>query len=252
MKLTNPLKNSILLGYPKGNIYQGYGENVALYLAAVGAKGHPGIDVAMPEGTPVLASHDGTVIEIKDTPTGYGKHIRLVSPQLPDGTYYYTVYGHLGDIFIKVGQEVKAGDVMGSESNTGFVISGGNQYWGNAPSGKGVHLHFGLRILKDAEAGHQESYRGKSYSIINYENGLFGYIDPMPFFRETMKTIQQTGEKEVYLVGQDGKKRRIASYPTFQDLRDAGIITEAEEVSDVSVYPDAVVGGRTIVIYDEE
>lgn len=30
------------------------------------------------------------------------------------------------------------------------------------------------------------------------------------------------------------------------------IITEPEQVSDVSVYPDAVVGGRTIVSYDEE
>ena len=122
MKLTNPIPNSTLLYYPKGNIYQGYGENVALYLAAIGAKGHTGIDIATFEGDKVVASHNGTVVEVKYTPTGYGKHIRLISPQFPNGTYYYTVYGHLGDIIVKVGQEVKAGDIMGSESNTGFVI----------------------------------------------------------------------------------------------------------------------------------
>ncbi|MDI6788242.1 MAG: M23 family metallopeptidase, partial [Planctomycetota bacterium] len=97
MKLINPLKNSNLEKYPKGNQYQGYGENIALYMATIGSKGHTGIDLAMPEGTPVLAAHDGIVVEVKDTPTGYGKHIRLVSSQFPDKTYWYTVYGHLGD-----------------------------------------------------------------------------------------------------------------------------------------------------------
>ena len=217
MKLSNPMKSASLLRYPSGNLYQGYGENVSLYLAAIGAKGHTGIDIAMPEGTPVVASHDGTVIEIKDTPTGYGKHIRLVSPQLPDKTYWYTVYGHLGDIFVKVGQEVKAGDEMALESNTGFVISGGNKYWGDAPSGKGVHLHFGLRILKDAEAGHQESYLGKGYSIINYENGLFGYIDPMPFFGKTMVELKRVkGQKDTYVIGKDGKKHLIINFHTYE------------------------------------
>lgn len=132
----------------------------------------------MPEGTPILAAHDGTVVEVKNTPTGYGKHIRLVSPQLPDKTYWYTVYGHLGGIFVKVGQEVKAGEEMALESNTGFVISGGNQFWGTAPSGKGVHLHFGFALLGEPVAGEQISYLGKAYSRLNYNNGLFGYLDP--------------------------------------------------------------------------
>ncbi len=83
-----------------------------------------------------------------------------------------------------------------------------------------------------------------------------GFVSAMKYVitkkEKYMKTIQQTGSKEVYLIGQDNKKRRIASYKTFQDLKDAGIITEPEPVPDVSVYPDAVVGGRTIVIYDEE
>lgn len=94
-----------------------------------------------------------------------------------------------------------------------------------------------------------------SYSPFQKERSE-GFVSAMKYVilkkENYMKTIQQTGSKEVYLVGQDNKKRRIASYPTFQDLKDAGVITEPEQVPDVSVYPDAVVGGRTIVSYDEE
>lgn len=235
MKLSNPLENSTLLAYPKGNIYQGFGENVALYMAAIGAKGHTGIDLAMPEGTRVLAAHDGVVVEVKNTPTGYGKHIRLVSPQLPDRTYWYTVYGHLGDIFVKVGQEVKAGEEMALESNTGFVISGGNQYWGNAPSGKGVHLHFGLRILKDAETGYQETYLNKGYSIINYENGLFGYIDPMPFLNNMVQLKKIKGKKDVYAIGADNKKHLLISYYTYTQGIKIGLWdTDIQEVDSLS------------------
>src|SRR3990167_2607321 len=199
MKLTNPLKGSILKEYPQGNIYQFFGENVALYQAAIGTNGHTGIDIAMPEGTPVLASHNGTVVEVKNTPNGYGRHIRLLSSKI-DNVYYLTVYGHLGDIFVKVGQEVKAGQKIALESNTGFVISGGNPYWGNAPSGKGVHLHFDIALLSEPVAGYQISYLGKGYSILNYNNGFFGRIDPMPFFTNMLKLVKEKDRNAVYAI----------------------------------------------------
>jgi murein DD-endopeptidase MepM/ murein hydrolase activator NlpD len=175
--LLNPLKGAILKKWPEGHIYQFYGENPALYLAAVGVNGHNGIDMATFEGDPVRASHDGTVSEAFDAPTGYGKHVKLISPQLPDGTYYETIYSHMNHILVGVGQQVHVGHVLGDEGNTGFVISGGNAYWGNAPSGKGVHLHFGVRIFAN---GSQIYYPqlDKSFSILNYNNGRFGYIDP--------------------------------------------------------------------------
>ncbi len=189
MKLTNPIPNSILLAYPKGNVYQWYGENVALYLAAIGAKGHTGLDIATFDGDKVVAAHDGTIVKTYYSPQGYGNHIRILSDIQPDGTYIETIYGHLDDdmevMEVIEGQKVKAGDLIGYESNTGFVISGGSPYWGNAPAGKGVHLHFGLRILKDADDTSNTSYLGKNYIILNYENGLFGYIDPIGYMNST-------------------------------------------------------------------
>ena len=71
--------------------------------------------------------------------------------------------------------------------------------------------------------------------------------------KEMKKTIQQRGKKDVYLVGDDGKKRRIASYATLKDLQDAGIISNIIEMSDnLDVHPDYKMGGSTLVSYEEE
>ena len=45
---------------------------------------------------------------------------------------------------MKPGQRVKQGDFIGYGGYTGFVVSGTTEYWGNAPAGKGTHLHFGV------------------------------------------------------------------------------------------------------------
>lgn len=216
--MINPVRSAKLKKYPEGNIYQFYKENVALYMQAIGAKGHTGVDIATFEGDEILAAHDGTVVEVYNDANGYGHHVRIVSAKQPDGTYIETIYGHLSsNIPVIVGQEVKAGDVIGSESNTGFVISGGTAYWSNAPAGKGVHLHWGLRILGDIAPGPQVSYSGGkyNYSIINYTNGLFGYIDPMPFIKP-MYTLYKDplAIKEIYAV-EGITKHHIATYPTL-------------------------------------
>lgn len=184
MNIINPAKNSILKKYPDGNIYQHFGENVSLYLVAIQTAGHNGIDIAMTEGTPIIATR-GIVCDVKNTPNGYGKHIRILTDPDENGTFYELTYGHLGDIYCSIGDRVENGDCIGTMSNTGFVISGGVSYWGNAPSGKGVHLHFGVRECSTKDTGWENIYSdGKKVYIKNYENGLKGAIDPLPFIIE--------------------------------------------------------------------
>src|SRR3990167_10669397 len=132
-----PAHGAILKKYPVGNVYQWHGENASLYLAATGIEGHNGIDIAMAEGTPILAAVAGVVFQVKDDPTGYGKHIQLVSDRLEDSTFISTIYGHCDDILVTPGERVVAGQRLASMSNTGMVISGGNIYWSTAPPGKG-------------------------------------------------------------------------------------------------------------------
>ena len=97
------------------------------------------IDLAVDEGTPVLAARDGIVMQVEDDFEGAGldrekfvdraNHVRLVHP---DGTM--TVYAHLSpeSVLVSAGQRVHAGQRLGSSGNTGFST--------------GPHLHFAVQV----------------------------------------------------------------------------------------------------------
>lgn len=87
---------------------------------------HQGLDVAAPQGTPVLASKTGVVKHylISSALTGYGTRVLL---EHPDGTH--TLYAHLQPrLELTVGQTLPQGAVVGLSGNTGFST--------------GPHLHF--------------------------------------------------------------------------------------------------------------
>jgi len=92
---------------------------------------HPGIDIAAPGGTPVIAAGKGIV-----TVSGYdkvlGNYIIIKHP----GTYQ-SVYGHLKKSFVKSGSPVNAGTIIGEVGNTGYST--------------GPHLHFEVRGRDKAE-----------------------------------------------------------------------------------------------------
>ena len=87
---------------------------------------HPGIDLAAPPGTPVLAATAGTVT-YAGWETGYGNYICLQAT-----TVLSTCYAHLAVITVTVGQIVTAGQQLGLEGATGDAT--------------GPHLHFEVRI----------------------------------------------------------------------------------------------------------
>ena len=92
-----PIKNYINKSYPQGSVTQWFGENEELYTnhsKGWGKQifGHNGIDIVAPHGTPILAMTKQTIVSVKYTADGYGRHIRAV-----DDKYEYT-YGHLSEI----------------------------------------------------------------------------------------------------------------------------------------------------------
>ncbi len=93
-------------------------------------KMHHGIDLASLKGTAVKASADGKVIIADRDIPGYGT---LVEIQHKKG--YTTRYGHMDEILVKVGDEIKQGDLVGT------VGSKGNVRAQKDPS----HLHFEIR-----------------------------------------------------------------------------------------------------------
>ena len=86
---------------------------------------HTGIDLAVPEGTPVHAAAPGTVIWA-DTKGGYGLLVII-----DHGNGYTSYYGHLSRILVRVGQFVEVGQVVALSGNTGLST--------------GPHLHFEVR-----------------------------------------------------------------------------------------------------------
>ena len=87
---------------------------------------HPGIDLAVPEGSSVRASGGG-VVEQAGTDSSYGLFVLLRHP-----SSYQTMYGHLSRILVSRGDTVAAGQVIGLSGNTGRST---------AP-----HLHFEVRL----------------------------------------------------------------------------------------------------------
>ncbi len=88
--------------------------------------GHVALDIAVPIGTRVNAADRGTVVMAGWSAVGYG--FRVV---INHGNDYMTLYAHLSDIYVEVGQVVGKGQAIG--------LSGAN---GNVT---GPHLHFELR-----------------------------------------------------------------------------------------------------------
>ncbi len=99
---------------------------------------HRGLDIAVPEGTPVYAAHTGTVTTATYD-SNYGNYVVIT-----DEKGYITKYAHLSQLNVSVGQNIEVGTQLGATGNTG--------------SSSGSHLH--LEVL----------YEG------NYYNPLF-YFD---------------------------------------------------------------------------
>lgn len=88
---------------------------------------HKGIDISGNIGDDVLVALDGEVIYAEYNDGGYGN---LIIVEHEDNMK--TFYGHLNDFYVKVGDKVNKGDLIGSIGNTGFST--------------GPHLHFELRV----------------------------------------------------------------------------------------------------------
>lgn len=102
---------------------------------------HKGVDFGVPHGTEELAIADGTVVKIytgcthdypKDSGCGcggnYGNYVDILTN---DGNYYIT-YGHMAQVYVNVGDEVKNGQIIGTAGCTGWST--------------GNHLHLELRM----------------------------------------------------------------------------------------------------------
>jgi murein DD-endopeptidase MepM/ murein hydrolase activator NlpD len=76
---------------------------------------HPGMDFAAPEGTEIHATGDGVIARADDMAQGYGNHVVI-----DHGYGYKTLYGHMTKFVVRVGQQVKRGQLIGYVGSTGL------------------------------------------------------------------------------------------------------------------------------------
>jgi murein DD-endopeptidase MepM/ murein hydrolase activator NlpD len=90
---------------------------------------HPGIDIAVPEGTPIRAAATGSVnlLQSEAESGGYGNFTCI-----DHGGGLSTCYAHQTSQAVSLGQSVSQGDIIGYTGCTGYCF--------------GPHLHFEVRI----------------------------------------------------------------------------------------------------------
>jgi murein DD-endopeptidase MepM/ murein hydrolase activator NlpD len=89
-----------------------------------GADGHPGVDIAVPVHTPVLATASGTVTAADSDPV-YGHYVILNHGELE------TMYGHNAVLLVEAGERVSRGQPIA--------------YSGNSGRSTAPHLHYEIR-----------------------------------------------------------------------------------------------------------
>lgn len=131
-------------------VNQYFGENPDTY-KPFGLPGHEGLDLFALTNANVYACADGDVYQAshpKDHP--YGLHIRI--KHQAGGKTFHTIYAHLMKTFVKSGQTVSAGELIGLANNTG------NSF--------GSHLHLTLKIDGEKTPGYPA-----------------GIVDPWPYLK---------------------------------------------------------------------
>ncbi|HAP5353059.1 TPA: peptidoglycan DD-metalloendopeptidase family protein [Enterococcus faecalis] len=98
-----------------------YGKRPGLY-----GDFHTGIDYAAPTGTPIPAQYPGLVDWVQSSSIGLGEHVGI---KVADNLW--AMYGHMSRIRAKMGDKVKAGQIVGDVGTSG---------WSTGP-----HVHYELR-----------------------------------------------------------------------------------------------------------
>ena len=120
VKTAEPAGGLPSFGWPvRGRVIAGFGPRP-------NGRQNDGIDIAVPNGTPVKAAADGTVAYAGNELKGYGNLVLIWH-----NNGYVTAYAHAREILVKRGDRVKRGQVIATSGSNGGV---------NAPE-----LHFEIR-----------------------------------------------------------------------------------------------------------
>lgn len=201
----------LYIPYKQWIITQKFEENANSYYKEAGRKGHGAWDLVGLGDKNIFCSHDGYIFSVLNKDNPDLMKYRAVYTLIEDsGIFYELSYGHFDKIFVEEG-EIKKGQVLGTEGNTGNVASGGVKVTLEAkkkalPNMPGRHLHWQLRQVLPVDkkvsgkkylTNSKGTFKkdGKYFEVLNYDNGYNGCIDIGKFVVEESvipKTIIET------------------------------------------------------------
>lgn len=118
---------------------------------------HHGIDMASQLGTPVFSTASGTVVQVENKPKGYGHYIVIAH-----SFGFETLYGHLSESVVQIGDTIVAQQLIGLSGNTGRST--------------GPHLHY--EVLKNKKTIDPIPSFGIKYKMYDQRlNGAFNQIE---------------------------------------------------------------------------
>jgi len=131
---------------------------------------HMGLDIAADAGTAIYAMQEG-VVTFSGKKGGYGNCVKIdhffyLVPELPQVT---TLYGHMSKIYVKEGELVRRGQVIGLIGSTGRST--------------GPHLHY------------EVFYKGKNIDPVEYLKKLPGYLEYAEYARKKQNFARTTGRR---------------------------------------------------------
>ena len=173
-------------------------DNFGTYKTGGGQGGHVGIDIRLPEGTPIRSIMQGIVVVTAEQPSGFGKYIIVKHPRVPNPDKpteiitLYSLYAHLSGVFVSNGTVVQKGETIGASGQTG--------------NASGPHLHFQVQhdVCKDGteiggnpfwpfttadmrEAG--VSFDEAINTGLNREYGLQCTVNPLQYVQANYKPV---------------------------------------------------------------
>ncbi len=136
---------------PMPRVYRGFG--VPVNYQAGGR--HTGIDVGLPQGPDgqdpeLYAVDDGTVVHVGPLYCNAPRKCRGDKAIIIDhGNNVYSIYSHNSEAYVKVGQRVRAGQVIGRQGNEGYSF--------------GSHLHFEVHVGAPFTGDWRQPFRGGTF-----------------------------------------------------------------------------------------
>ena len=139
---------------------------------------HKGVDITMSVGSNLYAVWDGIVVTVGNNidPNGYG-NVLIIKHSNEDKM---TLYGHVNQFNVTVGQTVNAGDIVAFSGGAAGAVGAGNS--------TGPHLHFEVR------EGTVDSYN--PYFSLTPEDPapyFIGYIPDLPSGEDDQEPLEDIG-----------------------------------------------------------